>query len=139
MPVERRGNGNPTVIHQSLRYSEKRCFARPKETIVIDPEARPFALGCVTIDWSGEYVSATFRYTRSCGGAPDRNWAHQTFHPAIDAWCQFVYNGRFSPDWDGDWWYEKTVVNIGLFTRLTPSVFMVDAPAHRYDASGRLF
>ena len=79
------------------------------------------------------------RSARDCGGAPRRAGLQRTFHLQINEWGQIVYNGRFSDRDEGSWWYEKKVVNVGLFERLIPSMFISEAPTYRYEAMAHLF
>lgn len=38
-------------------------------------------------------------------------------------WVRVRYNGRFT-DWEGNWYYRKTVLNIGLFEKVARSSFL---------------
>ena len=105
----------------------------------VNPTVRPIAIGCVAVDHGEEEAIATFRYDRSCGGEPDRRGARKTLRIGVNEWGQIVYNGRFQDYDEGGWWYEKMVVNVGLFERLTPGVFTKQEPTCRYSAMGELF
>lgn len=139
VPVHRVQADHLVVLHHSLFYGERTWFSEPFENIAVNPPALPLVIGCVTITRAAEEVAVTFQYNRKCGGAPERGWAHKTMHLGLNMWGQVVYNGRFAPGWEGDWWYEKVVVNIGLFERITPGVFTCSEPTDRFRAMGQLF
>src|SRR5579871_5977918 len=138
VPVERINRGNHTGVRHRLWYDERDQFAHPNEEVCVDPTMNPLVIGCVTIDHHDEQVTATFHYDRRCGGAPDRGWASKTLCLAVNEWGQMAYNGRFNGGWESPWYYEKMVVNVGLFERLTPGVFTQQEPVCRYAAIGYL-
>ncbi len=122
----------PVVVQQDLYYSWN-PLTDPSETIATDFIVRPIEVGCVTVDHSSDMVFASFRYTARCG-APMRVWARKSLQLSLGEWAQLVYNGRFSPDWEGDWRYEKHAVNIGLFERLSSGLFTRCAPTTRFES-----
>jgi hypothetical protein len=126
-----------TLLHQSLSYSEWDGFA-PREKIEVNPTLRPVVIGGVTVNDDDEVAVASFQYNLGCG-APERGWARKTLRIAEGEWGQILYNGRFAPPWEGPWWYEKMVVNIGLFSHLSSGVFTHCAPTCRFSAMGHLF
>ena len=137
LPVQQITEDNIVLIHHRLAYEEENGFS-PREKIHINPTMRPFAVGGVTIGYSEDEANAVFRYDRGCG-APDRSWARKTIHMPVGTWGQIAYNGRFNAGWDGPWYYEKTVINVGIFQRLVPGVFTKQVPASRFSAMGELF
>ncbi len=139
VPIHRIVGDNLILVHHLLEYEERDGFSRPREEIRINPTVRPLVVGCVTIDHSENQAIMTFRYDRGCGGAPDRGWTRKTLRLVVNEWGQIVYNGRFSPVWEGNWWYEKMVVNVGLFERLMPGVFTKQEPTCRFAAMDELF
>jgi len=96
-------------------------------------------VGCVTIERTEGAVSVNFRYKAHCAGAPNRSWTRKTLVITGRQWGQIVYNGRFPYSWQADWWYEKMVINVGLFERLTPDLFIHTEPTYRFSAMGELF
>jgi hypothetical protein len=137
VPVQRIAAGNLNLIYHVLQYWEADGYRQPREEIRINPTVRPLAIGCVTIDHTTEEVIATFRYDQGCAGAPDRGWARKTLHLAVGEWGQIVYNGRFTGE--DYWWYENTVVNVGLVERLTPGLFTRQEPNCRFSAMAELY
>lgn len=52
-------------------------------------------------------------------------------------WCRVLFNGRFSsyrhnPYGEGSDWYEKWVINVGLFLEPSPEVFLKTEPLKVY-------
>ncbi|MCW3094964.1 MAG: hypothetical protein JWL77_582 [Chthonomonadaceae bacterium] len=137
LPVQRVDRKGLIVMHHRLTYGGD--FSQPYEKIHINPTLRPLTIGCVTIHSTDEGAIATFRYDRGCAGAPDRGWARKTMLLTANEWGQFAYNGRFVPAYDGNWWYEKMVVNVGLFEQLTSGLFTREEPTYRFTAMGDLF
>ena len=53
-------------------------------------------------------------------------------------WGRLTYNGRYTC-WDtGNWWYEKSVYNIGWFVAIAPSVFVQSEPTCSFTEMERL-
>ena len=138
VPIERIAGEPHSLVHHRISYGERSGFAHPREEICINPTIAPLVVGCVTIGYTDHEARAAFYYERGCGGAPERGWAQQTIHLAVNEWGQIVYNGRFG-GWDCGWWYEKTVVNIGLFEHITSDVFTRRKPDYRFAAMAKLF
>jgi hypothetical protein len=64
-----------------------------------------------------------YRWDWKCG-APVRSWRPKRIRLGLGEWAQVTYNGRFT-DWDdGNWWYERHVVNVGLFDAMTGEEFL---------------
>lgn len=124
-----------TFLSHYLRFNAQPTG--PHERIFIENPTFPLVVGGVIINPAAEAVLARFRYTFACG-APDRGWMQKTLRIAANEWGQIIYNGRFSAD-EAGWWYEKHVINVGWFERLTPHVFTREAPTHRFNASALLF
>ncbi len=139
VPVERIQEANPTLVEHILGYDESENYHSPREQIRLNSTVRPIAAGCVAITFTDDTLFATFRYDMGCGGAPDRSWIHKSLRVPLNRWGQIVYNGRFVPGWAGDWWYEKHVVNAGIFDLLKPGIFTHSDPAYRFSAMADLF
>jgi hypothetical protein len=139
VPVQRIPKGNLILVHHVLQYREADGFRQPKEEIRVNPALQMLALGCVTVYHTTDEVIATFRYNYDSGCKPNRGWARKTLRLTLNEWGQIVYNGRFVPGWDGDQWYRKTVVNVGMVERLTPGLFTREEPTCRFSAMAELF
>jgi hypothetical protein len=80
--------------------------------------------GCLSIAWDDSAISATFAYTRNCGGAPERTaYPRKVLTLPLGTWGRVLYNGRFS-EAEGHWIYHKTVLNIGHFDTLANDIFL---------------
>lgn len=65
--------------------------------------------------------------------------SRKLFSLSNDQWGKVIYNGR-STHCDGEWKYEKVVVNIGSFMHPPPEdVFISSAPTYTHDHRGHLF
>lgn len=102
------------------------------QQVIIRDSSHEVEAGAVSIEDLGEQVRVVFAGGWRCG-APHREWAHQVLVVGADEWARIVYNGRFS-EWEGCWYYEKHVANVGLFSEVRQDVFMTGRPTHRYAA-----
>jgi hypothetical protein len=50
-----------------------------------------------------------------------------------------VFNGRYSLAWEGGWWYEKKVVNVGLFNMPSEMTFRDGTPEVILDRMAMLY
>ncbi|HZT41228.1 MAG TPA: hypothetical protein VFA07_03520 [Chthonomonadaceae bacterium] len=139
VPLQQVQVSEVSLLLHRLTYRESKGFSCPYECQEENPSVRPILVGCVTIDHGEDIIVASFRYTMECGGAPYRGGKQKTLQIGTNEWGQIVYNGRFAPEWEGDWWYEKMVVNVGLFEPPSNSVFTRSKPTYRYAAIGHLY
>ena len=88
------------------------------------PLADGFAVGCVTVSADAEGLLVRYRYEPATGGAPDRRPYNPAGHrePTTRVllvrdgeWVRVCYNGRFSSDDSGGWWYEQVTANVAWF------------------------
>lgn len=119
------------VFHQILVYGEANAFAEPLKSESREPAADLTDIGCVKIRVSPERVIVSYEYDYRCGGLPPRQTrpgvnvrAELIVEP--ESWARVRYNGRFSGD---EWWYEKVVVNVGLFRQPCADIFGSTEPA----------
>ncbi len=108
-----------------------------------------FGFGCVTFAAELEGLSARYQYDRTYGGAPDRwylNCASGEGNPPgrvltarFGSWVRLCYNGRFSDNDNGTWWYEQITVNAAWFDG-PPSgqVFVSSEPSQEFRALSEL-
>ena len=62
----------------------------------------------------------------------------------VGQWCRVSFNGRFSSyrytaHGEGNGWYEKWVINIGLFSEPSPEIFLKTEPIKVYSRLAMLF
>jgi hypothetical protein len=113
--------------------------------VIVHDTTRLTVSEAVMISLDQEILHVSFAYSPSCG-APSRPWAVKQFELRSGQWVQIVYNGRFSSGSDYDycretsrWWYEKTVVNVGLFDAVERDLFTRGDPNCRYTLYSRLW
>lgn len=106
-------------------------FAAPIKSEAVDSAGDSISVGCVRVEVSAGRAAVTYEYDYKCGGMPPRQTKpglnlreELTVEPG--RWVRVRYNGRFSGD---EWWYEKVVVNVGLFRRPHAGVFISTEPA----------
>lgn len=118
--------GEPVLYHVMGDYSMTPERIAPASLDI------PLLIGGVTITHPQEQeVRVEFGYTARCG-APVREWASQTFLIVPGEWAQIRYNGRFAHGYADYQYYEKTVVNVGLFSELSETLFLDSKPTYRY-------
>jgi hypothetical protein len=120
---------NSAFVYQDRFYGSSLNGFR--EEICVGAE-NPLILGCVTLNIGSGDLEAIFRYDAGCGGAPYRWSEPKTFRLQDGQWVQIAYNGRFS--WNDYWWYEKTVINAGVFQMPKSGIFLNNEPTHRFSS-----
>jgi hypothetical protein len=146
------------VFYHQVRFLERTGFQQPHERVAVDTFVYP-EYGCTTVEHSTDAVWLTYAYSTARGGAPNREpspWmqcAHsiaqgsepepqlrqRRLRAPLGHWVQVRENGRFAPAWDGDWWYQKVVVNAGLFESLSEGLFTAISPLEQYSAMADLW
>ncbi|HEX8161615.1 MAG TPA: hypothetical protein VF538_07060 [Pyrinomonadaceae bacterium] len=107
-------------------------FAGPLESGIVELGPDPITVGCVKIEVTPERLIVAYEYDDKCGGRPPRRGKSGAALKEVVAvgpgsWARVKYNGRFVGD---EWWYEKVVVNVGLFRRHEPGAFCSTEPAY---------
>ncbi len=133
LPLQQSAHTLSNIQHHA-QFLEHVRWGTPEERVVLNSLPGPITVGCVTIEQGHDRVWATYQYRRECGGAPERHNERKTMVANVQHWIQVLWNGRFSPGWEGDWWYEKTVVNVGLFETLMPNLFTDSLPSVLYQS-----
>jgi hypothetical protein len=137
IPTERIKTAGLALVLQVLVYDERFDFRETVADVQVNPPERPLTAGCVVLDLVPDWVIARFEYDRALCGEPSRGREHKELSITLDQWAQFAYNGRFGSS-QADWRYEKTVVNIGVFRRLRPNLFLSAPPTHVFSSIARL-
>jgi hypothetical protein len=130
----------PAIVRQRQVYGEANDFAEPLESEAVESTSDSISIGCVTIGVSAGRVTVAYEYDYRCGGLPPRHsrpGAGGRDELAVEPgrWVRVRYNGRFSGD---VWWYEKVVVNVGLFERPAPDMFVSTEPAEEISRMAEL-
>jgi hypothetical protein len=110
----------------ALLHDKVTSFEDTHHTQTVDeliPRKRIY-FGCVSTHLEEDKIVAIFAYNMSCGGAPVRtDFPRKVLSLPLGSWGRIRYNGRFSSS-NGQWYYRKTVLNIGHFDTLTEAIFM---------------
>lgn len=112
-------------------------WSKVKEQTSSTLPTKPFEVGCLILYPGAQSVKVECRYTRKIG-APVRYWMDRDFELVENEWLQVIYNGRFT-GYDDYHWYEKQVINVGLFSQPTPTTLMERQPTHRFSAMSLLY
>lgn len=138
IPIDRIQEKEIKIIHHQILFSEEIGFNQLRDRIILNSTLNPISLGGVSITHNKETVWTEFEYSTICG-APDRGRVKKTLKTNINEWAQIIYNGRFSSSWTALWWYEKKVVNAGLFEHLSANVFIKISPKATFRSMIDLF
>jgi hypothetical protein len=94
---------------------------------------------CVVVQKLGDGLRISWQYTPEDAGMPIRRPKKNDFFDLpVNQWGRVIYNGRFS-EWEGGWWYSKSVFNIGVFEHPVASVFVETAPSVVLDKMAKLY
>ena len=127
-------------LYHSLRYNTNyKQRTQPTEDIRVSSTFHSITAGCVHVEGNNNLVLASFQYNIECGGAPNRKWLGKTLRIAPNEWGQMIYNGLFVYRGSHFWLCKKTVVNVGIFERITPGLFTRSAPTHRFSAMAEIW
>jgi hypothetical protein len=141
----------PIVVPSYLVHSSRTDFPgiptsrrTPRETVRVQPATEPFTCGCVYPRLEDGKLSVDYQWTTTAG-SPARYPRRDVLVLSPGQWGRIRYNERHSPDWSfncwgkGEWWYEKWVFNIGLFTTLSSRLFLDTMPIKIYSAMDPLW
>jgi hypothetical protein len=138
IPLEKVNIQNIRVLYHQIFFREETGFQEPEERILIDPVINP-QHSCIKVEQISKKVYATYTYN-TIGGAPNRR---STLKGTVKAdtgnWVQIRENGRFSSAWEGDWLYQKIVVNAGLFDNVVEEQFINTLPIEVFSAMADLW
>jgi hypothetical protein len=103
-------------------------------SLQIHSAAEPIHADCVWIQWNDQRLHVDYHWTADAG-MPERNTRRDVLQLERDQWGRVCYNSRIS-GWNSlagfncsDWWYEKWVFNIGLFSEFQPGRFKDSTPS----------
>ena len=127
IPLTSRPAEGKLLLHQ-VTYSswQSSDFDKPLESFELLEPKRPFRIGSVTVEFVPTGLHVIYCYTPEDVGAPYRTDFPREFDLKPKEWLQIVHNGRFSNE--GFWYYDKTVINVGLFEQLDAEVFLHSQP-----------
>jgi hypothetical protein len=143
LPLGQRNIENYALLEHTVVFHERSDFQDPRNdlttTDILDIH-RALRIGCVLVERERLGLRVGWKYDGSDAGIPDRSKTPQgAVNVGLNSWARVVYNGRFSLDWEGGWWYEKKIVNVGLFTQAVDSVFVNSTPYVAIHRMAKLF
>jgi hypothetical protein len=143
MPLYKFALTDSEWIDHSLTFYEHEDFQNAHEAISVEKtldseEIRKY--GCTYVQKHLQSLRVDWKYDWREAGMPLRaTKTKDAFELELNQWGRVVYNGRFVSEEDGyNWWYEKIVVNVGLFMNPTADVFIATAPQVTIDKRRRL-
>ncbi len=89
---------------------------------IVPKKRRPVA--CTALTWADDLLTVTFPTKDYCTGAPQRFGPRTVLTLKPGLWGRVRYNGRYIGSFEGHWYYQKTVLNIGCFETVSESVFL---------------
>jgi hypothetical protein len=139
-PLSRSKSAAHKIFRQLLIYGETNDFAEPIKSEIVELASDTISIGCVKVEVSSECVIVAYEYDYKCGGLPPRhNESGVNLKEEVivepESWVRVKYNGRFSGD---EWWYEKRVVNVGIFEKAHTDIFSSMGPAHEISQMAEL-
>jgi hypothetical protein len=130
-----------SLIEHRSGFSEWCSFQDPHPTIsfeTLEP-GQTTRDGCVIVQKEDHRLRVRWHYTPEDAGMPLRPTKKKDiFELGLNQWGRVIYNGRFSEE-EGGWWYNKTVLNIGLFEEVAASVFVETIPDLVMNKTARLY
>ncbi|PHS03080.1 MAG: hypothetical protein COA78_19330 [Blastopirellula sp.] len=127
----------PYILHQS-RFDEGSNF---RQTDLVKSAKNIGDLNLKDLELKIEDNQISVRYHRDHSNA-----AKEHPHPYSDVftlnkseWGQLTFNGRFTDFDTGQWSYEKSTYNIGLFPEIVFNRFVATQPDYRYVELAKLW
>jgi hypothetical protein len=128
---------NAVFLLHTVNYREQNDFQQPGETVEQKERSNPFRYNCLKLSLTEDILDVTLEWERS-EGAPKRHAFPRTgFCVQNGQWGRVLYNLRAA--WEGNWVYKKHVLNIGLFPRSAPGIFLEGVPVHIYRDMAQLW
>jgi hypothetical protein len=126
VPVAVFAGADGLLYVDAFDWGERNAFAEPLSSRRHQvPLADGYSFGCVTIAADNEGLLVRYQYNRGKGGAPDQWFFNsrsgygespgRTLHIGDKEWVRVWYNGRFSSEETGNWWYQQVTVNVAWF------------------------
>lgn len=141
LPLNRFAKTRFALLEHNVTFYEKSEFEDPQEkssTFESLGQQGCKRFGCVEVHRTEEVCRSPGGMTRDAG-LPDRAMTQWICSLGVNSWARAVFNGRYSLDCEGGWWYEKKVVNVGLFNMPSEMVFKDGAPGVILDRMAMLY
>ena len=104
-----------------------------------------FGTKCAFIEFDDSSATLTYRWL---DGAPARTFMDQTgnyvpiertIEIGSNQWGSIEYNGRFTGNDTGNWWYEWEIINVAVTNRFVPDIFVATKPVEQYSKLEKLW
>lgn len=126
------------LIHSiSKMYDSIPAYSRtPSNELTVKSLSDVFECDCIKLSARNDVLHVDFQWNPSAG-MPERYPKTDILVLQVGQWGQIRYNERHSPYHEvhcdfNTWWYEKWVFNIGLFTTVSPTLFIDQKPDQVY-------
>jgi len=118
---------------QSIRFSEFSDF-EPHESVVDGQQISDLGISDLSILEAGDRLVVTLLRDPQNAAIGGRVQPHnvEAFSLAPGEWGRIEYNGRYVDRCTGDWWYERSVYNIGFVVDPVANSFIATKPDRRY-------
>lgn len=147
LPDQRKVSPQPQYARHQLRCAECEEFRPTPQQLVTDEMRGTLIIDRLSIHPpdSADILRVTYQprrpahltYARDQSGEY-RPGGQEALALRLGEWGQIRYNWRHHTLYDGDWWYDLWVVNVGYFTELHTDAFLGDAPSKVYSQLSRL-
>ena len=138
--------GSGEIIWHHKLITEEKSFDQTDPGIVrLHVPNERFGTRCAEIAVDHNSAKLTYRWR---DGAPPRTFMNdagdyvpvtRTIKITSGDWASIEYNGRFSGDDSGIWWYEQEIVNLGVMLHFSPDFFVRNEPIERYCQLAKLW
>jgi hypothetical protein len=142
LPLNRFAGSRFRLLEHDVTFHERSEFENPQQKSSIfeslgQQDRKRY--GCVEVHKITGGLLVCWRYDSRDAGLPDRTRTQEDCALGLNSWARVVFNGRYSLDWEGGWWYEKKVVNVGLFNIPSKTAFKDRAPEVILDRTAILY
>jgi len=142
LPLNRFAKTRFKLFEHDVTFHERSKFEDPQEkssTFESLGQQGCKKYGCAEVRRTEGGLQVSWRYDPRDAGLPDRAMTKGICSLGINSWARVVFNGRYSLDWEGGWWYEKKVINVGLFNIPSETAFKDSAPEVILDRMAMLY
>ena len=129
----------PATLHR-VGFSEFSDFER-RESVERGDAISALPVRDLALTRDGEKLAVKFIRDRQNAAIADRLFPDESgntvlemdaFAIGAEEWGQLRYNSRYVDRDTGNWWYEQSVYNIGLFASVVGDRFVSTNPDHRF-------
>lgn len=115
-----------TRIFHYADYGSHTKYQKPGMRITAEaivPE-KWFHFPCTEVRVTDGQAVVEYSFRVDEGGMPDRYAYTRTYTLSVGDWMRIMFNGRFTDRDNRQWWWQKTILNIGLFEHVERKAFL---------------